>query len=159
MTAAKQIIVNTTRGERAFPIGQYSAVKDKRGSTGHTLRRLRLLPGLNKLSRAVIGKARAEVSEDELAALLKHPDIERLIQQGVLKVYDDRAAIPASERIGIAANTIDLDILDEWAKDESDPHVKAAISKQIKVLVERGQQKSDSQVSEAPERAGQTPKF
>lgn len=159
--AAEQsrIVVNHTRGERAFPLGEYSRIADKRGSVGHELRRLRFMPGLNDLDRAIVGQRRAAVDAAEFGKVMKHPAMKRLIDQGHVATYPSLAAIPKRDRMLIAANTIDIDVLEGWLKVEGDEHVRVELRKQVDKMAKQGLTDDDRQVTDAPVRMGQTPSF
>ena len=151
--APPQVIVNMSEAERAFPIGSYSAVLDKEGSPGHSIKgRYRIMPGMNLRESAVIGQARGKLDDDAYAQVAKHPDFKRLVDVGAIRLFDSRKQIPRPERATIAALTIDMAVLEEWHKVEDDTATKVAIAAQMKQLRDDGLDQGDQQVAQESER-------
>jgi hypothetical protein len=153
------VIVNMTEAERGFPIGSYAKVLDAKGSPAHSIRTLRLLPGLNLADRAVVDQARAALTGEDFDKLGEHPDFRRLLEQGVLKVYGSRGEVPRSERGAIAALTVDMDVLELWGKAEDDGRTRTAIAARVQELREQGLHEGDQQIQEHRPRTGQDVQF
>lgn len=153
------VIVNTTEGERDFPLGKYSAILDGKGSPAHQIRTLRLMPGVNVLDRAVIDQARAELSAEDFEGLERHPDFKRLVDAGVLRLFGSMSEIRSIDRATYAANTADVSVLEKWNAIEADKVVKVAIAARLQQIENQGLAHDDRNVAEIRHRPGKSPTF
>lgn len=139
VTSSKRplIIANMTAGQIDFPIGKYSRVADQKGSTGHSIKYLRLMAGINFIDKCVLGQKRHDLTDEEYEALTGHPDYKRLRDQRHIREYKSIGAIESSERAGIVTISSDTAHLERWKVDADEP-TKLAIAARLQELSESG---------------------
>lgn len=96
---------------------------------------------------------------------VKHPIVKKYIDEGHLEfefpedqkspdLTDYLSGVKQPEAIATVKKTIDANLLKSWAGKETRPHVKAAITKQLKALAEDPKFRDESSEGETAESVG-----
>mgnify|MGYP003510586672 CR=1 len=149
------VIVNMTPGQIDFPLSSYSKIADAKGNTGHSIRYLRLMPGINFMDKAVVGKTRHDLTDEEYEALSKHPDYKRLRDASHVREYRSTGAIESVQRKDIVEISSDVSNMIRW-KADADTTTKLAIDARLQELSDEGLTDDDRNVPEHIHRPGQS---
>lgn len=150
------VAVNMTPGQLDFPLGTYSPVADQKGNTGHSIRYLRLMPGINYMDKAVVNQARHDLTDEEFEALAKHPDFKRLADAAHIRMLKSAAGIEGANRKEVVEISSDVSNLERWKQDGADKPTVLAIEARLQELTDEGLTDDVRNVPEHIHRPGQS---